>query len=122
MENSHTDIIFHPTGRIINEREAISLDMEKIFAAAKRTGTILEIDAYPSRLDLNGGNIRRAKVLGVKFSISSDAHATAHMRFLEYGIGQARAGWCEKSDIINTLPLKKFLELIKKPKHKRFRR
>lgn len=122
MENPHVDIIFHPTGRIINERAAISLDMEKIFAAAKRTGTILEIDAYPSRLDLKVENIRRAKASGVKFSISSDAHATSHMRFLEYGLGQARAGWCERSDIINTLPLQKFLAFMKKPKHKRFSR
>ncbi len=121
MENPHVDIIFHPTGRIINEREAISLNMEKIFAEAKRTGTILEIDAYPSRLDLKGENIRRARELGIKFSISSDAHATAHMRFLAYGLGQARAAWCGKRDIINTLPLKKFLELMKKPKSKRFR-
>lgn len=122
MENPYVDIIFHPTGRIINEREAIALNLDKIFAAARHTGTVLEIDAYPSRLDLKCENIRRARESGIKFSVSSDAHATAHMRFLEYGLGQARAAWCEKGDIINTMPLKQFLELMKKPKNKRFRR
>jgi len=120
MENPHVDIIFHPTGRLINKRRPIELDMAKIIEAAKKTGTVLEIDAYPDRLDLNDEYIRKCVDAGVKMSIDSDAHAKAHFAVLEYGIAQARRGWAEKKDIINTMSASKLLEELKKPKETRW--
>lgn len=120
MQNPHIDIIFHPTGRMPMRREPIKLDFEAVFKEASRTGTMLEINAHPWRLDLSGEPVRQAKKYGVKFMINTDAHSTAELSYLEYGIAQARRGWAEKKDIINTLPLKKLLELLKKPKAKRF--
>lgn len=114
MENPHVDIIFHLTGRRINRREPIDLDIDAIIAAAKRTGTVLEINASPERLDLKDEYIRKCVEAGVKMVIDSDAHAADHFKFLEYGIAQARRGWAEKNDIVNTLPLKEFLQALKK--------
>ncbi len=113
MENPHVDIIFHLTGRRINKREPIDLDIDAIIAAAKRTRTILEINASPERLDIRDEYIRKCVAAGVKMTIDSDAHAADHFRFLEYGIAQARRGWAEKKDVINTRPLKEFLQLLK---------
>lgn len=113
MENPHVDIVFHLTGRLINKREPIDLDIDAIIAAAKRTGTILEINASPERLDLKDEYIRTCVAAGVKMTIDSDAHAADHFKFLEYGIAQARRGWAEKNDIVNTLPLKEFLKSLK---------
>lgn len=114
MRNPHVDIIFHPTGRIINKREAYSLDIDEIIKTAKETGTILEIDAYPNRLDLKDEYIRKCIQQKVKLSIDSDAHSKNHLQYLEYGIAQARRGWAEKKDIINCWPLEKMLKLLKK--------
>jgi len=113
MENPNVDILFHPTGRVINKRKPYDVDMEKIIKAAKRTGTILEIDGHPWRLDLKDEHIRMAREAGVKMIIDTDAHSVPEMSYLEYGIAQARRGWCEKKDIINTLPLKEFLKALK---------
>ena len=113
MENPHLDILFHPTGRIINRRKPYEVDMEAIIKAAKRTGTILEIDAHPWRLDLKDEHIKMAREAGVKMVIDTDAHSVPELYYLEYGIAQARRGWCAKKDIINTLPLKDFLEALK---------
>ena len=120
MENSHVDIIFHPTGRLIHERPGIELDMDAIFEAAKRTGTCLEINAYPNRLDLNDDAIRHSQKMGIKLSIGTDAHSTAELSYNIYGISQSRRGWCEKKDVINTFSLKEILEFLKKPKSRRF--
>ncbi len=119
MENPHVDIIFHPTGRLIQERAGIDFDADEVFEAAKRTGTILEINAFPNRLDLNDEHIRRARNMGVKFSIGTDSHATTGFSYNIYGISQARRGWCGKKDIINTLDIKEILEFFKKSKSKR---
>jgi DNA polymerase (family 10) len=113
MKNPNVDIISHPTGRIIQRRDEYQIDFEKILKAAKETGTILEINSYPERLDLNDQNIRRAKEAGVKMVINTDSHHRDQMRFIEYGIAQARRGWAEKEDIINTLHLNKLLEFFK---------
>ncbi|MCH8741298.1 DNA polymerase/3'-5' exonuclease PolX [Patescibacteria group bacterium] len=113
MENPNVDIIFHPTGRIINKRKAYDLDIDQIIKVAKKTKTVLEIDAYPDRLDLKDEHIRKCVEAGVKLVIDSDAHNILHMRHLEYGIAQARRGWAEKKDIINTQPLNKFLSHLK---------
>ena len=113
MENPNVDIIFHLTGRIINRREPIEVDIDEIIKAAKRTGTILEIDAYPDRLDIKDDYIKKCVEAGVKMSIDSDAHSVAHFKYLEHGIAQARRGWAEKKDIINTWPLEKMLGFLK---------
>ena len=113
IENPNVDIVFHLTGRLINKREPIDLDIDAVIAAAKRTGTILEGNASPERLDLKDEYIRKCVAAEVKMVIDSDAHAAAHFSFLEYGIAQARRGWAEKKDIINTLPLKEFLKFLK---------
>lgn len=113
MENKHVDIIFHPTGRIIQKRPAYEIDMEEIIKAAKRTKTILEIDGSPERLDLKDEYIRMCVDAGVKMSIDSDAHSDLGFAFLEYGLSQARRGWAKKSDIINAWPLEKMLGMLK---------
>ena len=114
MENPHVDIIFHLTGRKINQRDPIELDIDEIIKAAKRTGTVLEINAYPDRLDLKDGYIKKCVEAGVKMSIDSDAHSIEHFKLLEHGIAQARRGWAKRSDIINTYPLEKMLKFLKK--------
>jgi Histidinol phosphatase and related hydrolases of the PHP family len=114
MENKNIDIISHPTGRLINRRPEYQIDFEAICAAAEKTGTILEINSYPDRLDLNDLHIRRAKDYGVKMAINTDAHDLLHLRFAEFGIAQARRGWAEKHDIINTYPVEKLLGFLKK--------
>ncbi len=113
ITNSHADILFHPSGRIINRRPPIELDMDEIIACAKRTHTILEIDALPERLDLKDEYIRKCVEAGVKMAIDSDAHATTHFSLLEYGIAQARRGWATKNDIINAWPVEKMKKSLK---------
>jgi len=114
MENPHADILFHPTGRLINRRKAYEVDIDEIIKTAKNTGTILEIDAFPDRLDLKDEHIRKCVEVGVRMSIDSDAHSVQHFSMLEYGIAQARRGWAKKSDIINAWPLEKMLAFLKK--------
>lgn len=113
MRNPHADILFHPTGRVLQKREPYDVDFDEILRAAKETGTILEIDAYPERLDLRDELVRKAVAAGVKLVIDSDAHHASHLRFLEFGIAQARRGWAEKKDIVNALPLAEFLRSLK---------
>jgi DNA polymerase (family 10) len=114
MENPHVDIIFHPTGRLIGKREAYEVDMGAVIKAAKRTGTVLEANAFPSRLDLRDVDIRMAVDEGVKIAIDSDAHHKNHFSVLKYGIAQARRGWATANDVINTKPLKEMLKQLKK--------
>jgi len=113
MKNSNIDIISHPTGRLIGRRDEYQLDFDKILDSAKETGTILEINSSPYRLDLNGFNIRRAKERGVKMIINTDSHRKEQLNLMEYGIGQARRGWAEKADIINTLPVEELMDFFK---------
>jgi len=113
MKNPNVDIISHPTGRILKRRDEYEVDFDKILKIAKETGTILEINAYPERLDLNDQNIRKAKEMGVKMAIGTDAHHKDQLRFMEYGVSQARRGWAEKKDIINAWPLEKMIEMLK---------
>jgi len=114
MENRHADILFHPTGRKPGRREAIAVDIDAIIAAAKRTGTILEIDAYPDRMDLKDEHVRKVVDAGVPLVIDSDAHSVAHMRFPDdFGISIARRGWATANDVINTLPVEEFLARLK---------
>lgn len=114
IRNPNVDILFHPTGRKINKRAPYDIDMEAIIKEAKKTGTILEINAHPERLDLRDEHIRIANEFGIKFVIDSDAHSIDGFKVLKYGIAQARRGWVEGKNVLNTLPLKKFLKLLKK--------
>ncbi len=114
MENPNADILFHPTGRLINKRPAYDIDIDAIIAVAKRTGTILEIDAFPDRLDLRDEYIRKCVVARVKMCIDSDAHDVSHFSVLEFGIAQARRGWATKKDIINARPVEEMLAMLKK--------
>ena len=113
MRNSNVDIIFHPTGRLIQRREPYKVDVGELIKIAKETKTVLEIDAYPDRLDLKDEYIRKCVEVGVKMAIDSDAHSAAHFSFLEYGVAQARRGWAERKDIINAWPLEKMLSMLK---------
>ena len=112
MKNPNIDIIAHPTGRLIKKRDEYLIDFEKILRAAKETGTILEINSSPIRLDLKDSYIRRAKEMGVKMVINTDSHHKDQLRFIEFGIAQARRGWAEKEDIINTQSIEKLLEFF----------
>lgn len=113
MENEHIDIIGHPTGRKIGVRAAYELDFEKIFDVSKRTGTVLEVNSYPIRLDLNSDNIRNAIESGCKLAINTDSHNSEQLRYIRLGIGTARRGWTRKSDIVNTNSLKKLMNILK---------
>jgi len=113
MKNPNVDIISHPTGRLIQRRDEYQIDFDKILRVARETGTILEINSFPERLDLNDQNIRRAKEAGVKMVINTDSHHRDQMRFIEYGIAQARRGWAEKEDITNCWPLEKLFKFFK---------
>jgi DNA polymerase (family 10) len=102
MQNPYVSLIAHPTGRLIGEREAYEVDMDEVLKTAKHTGTSIEINAYPLRLDLSDMYIRKAKELGVSFAINTDAHVNYQFDFMPYGVGNARRGWLEKGDVLNT--------------------
>ena len=106
MEHPHVDIIGHPTGRLLGQREPYDVDMERLVEAAARTGTALEINASPDRLDLSDAHARLARERGVTLVISTDAHSRYELRFMEYGIAVARRAWVEPKDVLNTLSLK----------------
>ncbi len=111
--NPSIDIIFHPTGRIINRREGYPVNISKLIEVANESNTILEVDAYYDRLDLKDEFIRMGVENNVKLVIDSDAHHPLHYAFLIFGIGQARRGWAKKSDILNTLTAKELLDQLK---------
>ena len=112
-KNPSVDILFHPTGRLINKRAGYPVDIEKVIEVAKDTNTVLEIDAHYDRLDLKDEYVRMAVRNGVKLVIDSDAHHPIHYSFLTFGIAQARRGWAMQSDILNTLPADKLLNALK---------
>ncbi len=112
MRNPNVDIIAHPTGRIVNQRDEYQIDFDRMLKLAKETGTILEINSS-SRLDLRDFYIRRAKAEGVKMIINTDSHHKDQMDLMEYGVAQARRGWAEKNDIINTLSAEELLKFFK---------
>lgn len=114
MENPHVDILFHPTGRRLGKREPVDLDVPAVIAAAARTGTVLEIDAQPERLDLKDEYVRMAVEAGVPLVIDSDAHHVDDLRFVdELGVPLARRGWAKAADILNTLPVDELLRRLK---------
>ena len=113
-ENPYVNIIGHPTARMIGRRAPIEFDLDEVFRAAARTGTALEINSYPDRLDLRDEHVLWAKRHGVKFAIDTDSHATVHLPFLRYGVGTAQRGWLSKDDVINTWPLAKLRRFLRK--------
>lgn len=114
IENPNVDIIAHPTGRLIGKREPYQVGMDKIMDACKTNGKVLELNAYPERLDLSDLNCRKAKEKGVKIAISTDAHSNAHLEWMSFGVATARRGWIESEDVVNTLPLTRLLRLLNK--------
>ena len=112
-QNPSVDIIFHPTGRIINKREGYPVDMSKLVDVARDSGTVLEIDSQYDRLDLKDEFIRMALERNVRLVIDSDAHHWIHYAYLRFGVGQARRGWATRSDILNSLPANKLLDNFK---------
>jgi DNA polymerase (family 10) len=117
IENPYTQIIAHPTGRLVLRRDPFHYDMEKILDAAKKHEVAMECNAYPDRLDLKDVHLRMAKERGVKIVISTDSHTTANLRFMKYGVETARRGWIEKREVINTLPLEHFLAALRAKPH-----
>ncbi|MBE0690391.1 MAG: PHP domain-containing protein, partial [Anaerolineae bacterium] len=112
ISNPHVDLMGHPRGQLIPEREGADLDMEAVFAAAKEHDTALEINANPARLDLEAQNAKRAIELGVKLCIDTDAHSEGDMDLLRYGVMTARRGWVEAPSVINTWALDAFLAWV----------
>ena len=113
LENPYTQILAHPTGRLLLRREPFEYDVEKVLAAAKKNSVAVECNAYPDRLDFNDVCLRMARERGVKVVISTDAHSTTHFRAMKYGVITARRGWLEKKHVINTLSLDQFLAALR---------
>lgn len=114
IKNKNVNVITHPTGRIINQRIPYEVDLDKIINEAKKNNVALEINSYPSRLDLKDTNIRICVEKNAKMIISTDSHSSNNLAFIELGVAQARRGWAEKNNIINTLPFEKLIAFIKK--------
>lgn len=114
MENPYVNVIGHPTTRKINQRQPVEFDLDEVFAAAARTGTALEVNAYPDRLDLKDEHIMWAKRYGVKFAVDTDSHATTHLDHMRYGVAMAQRGWLTKDDVINAWPLGKLRTFLRK--------
>lgn len=114
MENPFVDIIGHPTGRIIGRRDPIAFDMGAVLSKAAETGTIMELNSYPDRLDLRDVDLRAAKRLGVRIAIGTDSHRAEHMRYMRFGVATARRGWLEPFDVLNAQPLETALSWLKR--------
>jgi DNA polymerase (family 10) len=121
MQHPAVNIVGHPTGRIIGRRPAVDVDIEQVFRAAVRTGTALEINSFPDRLDLNDDLAHRARDLGVRFAISSDAHATIHLANVRFGVATAQRGWVEPAQVINTWDLAELRSFVAKKRTLRVR-
>ena len=113
IENPYTQIIAHPTGRLLLRRDPIDYDMEKVLDACAKHGVAMECNSYPDRLDLKDVYLRMCKERGVQVVISTDSHNAGNLSFIRYGVVMARRGWLEKKDVINTLPTKEFLGALR---------
>jgi DNA polymerase (family 10) len=114
LENPHVDVLFHPTARSIGHREPVDFDIDAVVAAARRTGTVLEVDAMPDRLDLRDEYVRKAVEAGVLLAIDSDAHQPGQLAYAdELGVAVARRGWARKADVVNALPVGRCLARLK---------
>jgi DNA polymerase (family 10) len=115
MDSRYFHVLAHPSGRLIDEREPYDVDMLAIVRKARARGIALEVNAHPDRLDLIDVHCRMAKDEGVLVSINSDAHSIYDFENLRYGVGQARRGWLEKADVLNTRPLGTLREWLARP-------
>ena len=126
MRNPHVTAIGHLTTRLVfdgvRSREPVDLDLDAVFRAAVDTGTLLEINASPKRLDLRDAHVMQARKAGVLFLINTDAHRPSGLSFMRYGVGTARRGWCEARDVVNTLDVRAFDEFLALPKERRTRK
>lgn len=113
-DNRHVRVLAHPLTRLINERAEFAIDFGKIVAAAAERGVALEIDAHPDRLDLDDVHARAARAAGCKLVTSSDAHSTAGLNNMRFGVDQARRAWLARGDVLNTLPVGRLLEALKR--------
>src|ERR671919_326591 len=114
MENPYVNIIGHPTARMLGKRPPIDVDIEEVFKAAVRTGTALEVNSFPDRLDLRDEHVQWARELGARFSIDTDSHAAPHLNHMRFGVATAQRGWVTKDDVINTWPLQKLRRFLAK--------
>ncbi len=121
MRDPHVTAIGHPTCRILGTRDAVEVDMEALLEAAAETGTAMEVNASPWRLDLKDTHITRARELGVPLIINTDAHSTDEPEAMRFGVAIARRGWCEAHNVLNTLPLERFQAFLSTPKPQRMR-
>jgi DNA polymerase (family 10) len=112
IDNPHVAILGHPTTRLIGRRPPVDVDLDAVYQACARTGTAIEIDAFPDRLDLSAEHVRLARRHGVKFSIDSDAHAVGHLAVMRYGIGTAQRGWLSPDEVINTWPWPRLMAFL----------
>ncbi len=112
LENEQVNILAHPTGRKLKERKPYQLNIEELFSKAQETGTILEVNSQPKRLDLKDMHVKMAVEYGCQLAVSTDSHHVHDLGYMELGVATARRGWAEKKDIVNTLPLKKLLKFI----------
>jgi DNA polymerase (family 10) len=113
MHNPHVDVIGHPSGRLLTQREESAVDLDEVLRVAAETGTIIEINAAPERLDLDDVHVRRAVELGVQLVINTDAHHPDGFDNLLFGVATARRGWAGPEHIANTFPLEALLVLRK---------
>ncbi|MBD3250076.1 MAG: DNA polymerase/3'-5' exonuclease PolX [Candidatus Pacebacteria bacterium] len=118
MSNPYFNILAHPTGRLINQRQGYSLNLPQVIEAAKKYGCVIEINAQPTRLDLDDLGVKMAKEAGVKLSIGTDAHGVRELSFMQHAVDQARRGWLEANDVINTMGPQELLEYLQKIKEK----
>jgi len=114
MEHPRVSVLAHPTGRLIGKREPLDLDVVEILEIAKETGTAVELNAHQMRLDLNDVHLKKAKELGVKIAIGTDAHVLQELHSMRYGVATARRGWLEASEVLNTFPANKLLKALKR--------
>lgn len=114
LDNRHCNILAHPSGRLINVREPYEVDIQTIMNAARERGCFLELNAQPARLDLTDVHCKMAKDMGLKVAISTDAHNTAQFDYMRFGIGQARRGWLEARDVLNTRGLVELKKLLRR--------
>jgi DNA polymerase (family 10) len=112
MDNPHFNVLAHPTGRLLNERPPYEVDLERVLQGAKERGCFLEVNSQPMRLDLTDTACQRARELGVKVVVSTDAHSTAQLDYLRLGVDQARRGWLTADDVLNTRPLGELRRLL----------
>lgn len=123
LESPHVDVLFHPSARALGRRPPIALDWDAVFAAARRTGTVLEVDGMPDRLDLRDEHVRSALAAGVKLAVDSDAHRPEHLAYADrFGVATARRGWATAADVVNAWPVERMLGALKGARRRARRR